>query len=1255
MAEEAIVARLKAVLSGDSSQLRRDLDKASKNLEAFSKKATQVGRTLTTRVTLPLVGIGVGAVKVAADFEKSMSKITALVGVAADEVASMEGQVRSMATTFGKSATEAADALFYITSAGLRGSTATDTLAASLKASAIGLGDTATIADLATSALNAYGADVISAGEATDVMTAAVREGKLEASELAGSMGRVLPLSSAMGVSFNEVGAAFAALSRTGTNAAEAATQIRGILSSLLRPTKQSEEAMAGLGLSAEGLRTQIREEGLLATLGTLADKFAGNEAAAAAVFGNIRALSGVLDLMGANVATTEQIFANMADTTGTVDEAFSVMSDTASFKFQQAMAELKETLLTIGQEIMPMVSSAVEFLSDAFANVSQFIKGLPDPVKNTAIALTVFAAAAGPAALALGALTSAGSALMANPMVLTGAIVFGTLATAIGLAASQSREAKERVQSLREEFEKVEGSVATVVPTFETLIDTIGKLFPDEQVDELGKAIDQITGRATIDAAIMKADLSEAFNAIGFDMGLLAKEVTSGGQSFDNFSNQIDDAVDRAYKWEQANAAGLNATELAAGKQEYLTETLRAAGVEINENTQKLIDNVIANDYNTESARNLANELGSVEIAFKALTAETEAEAKALLDSADTLAELRKVYGDNTLTVIDRIKAEADAIDVTEENTYVLGVLNGMLEEVARESAWAAAEIAGFTYESDSLNDVAIGASASLEDMVAGFLAGGEAAGFTVDQMRAVSEQLKGIDGFTAAVGVELDLIGGDAVLKAIDALIKLQMEGMSGLSPDAAQFGFGGALGELMAMRDALAEALANPDSGGRGGGGSGASNAVDEVAEAAKKAQEDVQRFGDSLAGFANRFLGRDFAEAMVEGSFDDITRVFRDLMDDVAYMMKDVTNKSLNAALGDLQGKFSELANLAKLRDELKSQFAEIQDVVADAKSAIKLSLKPDKGPNELSMFVQAQDQVAQARQFVQSLRRLKGLGLPASILQQVVGAGVVDGTLMAKQLLSLSPEDIGQLVSFTREIEQLQQQAGSLVGEALGSGTVEGELSATVDAMQSLTEAIQVDLYSAFATFIQDLGAEITNLKQPDGATAPTPTPAPVPGTPSPSPAPETGGGTGGGSSKYTVKAGDGLWGIAQALLGSGSRWKEIAQLNGKNPDTYGTKWAISPGQMLDIPARAMGGSVSRNKPYLVGELGAELFVPNASGTIVPNGSFGGDTTINVTVNAGMGTDGANVGREIVKALNEYASTNTGRLAPSLVR
>jgi len=78
----------------------------------------------------------------ASDFDKSMTQIKTLVGIASDEVDQMGKVAIQMAKDTGVSAKDAADALFFITSAGLRGSDALAVLEQSLKASAIGLGET---------------------------------------------------------------------------------------------------------------------------------------------------------------------------------------------------------------------------------------------------------------------------------------------------------------------------------------------------------------------------------------------------------------------------------------------------------------------------------------------------------------------------------------------------------------------------------------------------------------------------------------------------------------------------------------------------------------------------------------------------------------------------------------------------------------------------------------------------------------------------------------------------------------------------------------------------------------------------------------------------------------------------------------------------------------------------------------------------------------------------------------------------------
>jgi phage-related protein len=72
--------------------------------------------------------------------------------------------------------------------------------------------------------------------------------------------------------------------------------------------------------------------------------------------------------------------------------------------------------------------------------------------------------------------------------------------------------------------------------------------------------------------------------------------------------------------------------------------------------------------------------------------------------------------------------------------------------------------------------------------------------------------------------------------------------------------------------------------------------------------------------------------------------------------------------------------------------------------------------------------------------------------------------------------------------------------------------------------------------------------------------------------------------------------------------------------------------------------RANGGPVSSGTSYVVGERGPELFVPNTSGTIIPNGGGGGGSTINVTVNGAIDAEGT--ARTIVDVLNRSFSRGT---------
>jgi phage-related minor tail protein len=78
-----------------------------------------------------------------------------------------------------------------------------------------------------------------------------------------------------------------------------------------------------------------------------------------------------------------------------------------------------------------------------------------------------------------------------------------------------------------------------------------------------------------------------------------------------------------------------------------------------------------------------------------------------------------------------------------------------------------------------------------------------------------------------------------------------------------------------------------------------------------------------------------------------------------------------------------------------------------------------------------------------------------------------------------------------------------------------------------------------------------------------------------------------------------------------------------------------------------IPARANGGPVNANTPYMVGERGPELFVPARSGSITPNNQLrgnGGQVTVNQTINVTTGVQ-QTVRNEIQTLLPQIAEVS----------
>jgi len=304
-----------------------------------------------------------GAADAAIDFESAAIKMQTLVGLTAEETDELANAARRVGVEFGVGSQKAVEAAFFIASAGLRGKNATDALEQSAIASALGLGEMATVADLLTSAMNAYGPETLSAARATDILVAGVREGKFEASALAGAIGSVLPTASALGISFEEVVGILALWSRTGADVSSSVTSLQAIMSALLGTTTEGKDMLEDYGLSLSDLREiAAGEGGLLAVMRLLDDTFGDNLEDLRKIVPNVRAFRGVMATLAQEAEIVDGVMTNVAESIDMADEAMrKAFSDDTRTKINRMKASFGDLRIEIGTKLSPAVGALAD------------------------------------------------------------------------------------------------------------------------------------------------------------------------------------------------------------------------------------------------------------------------------------------------------------------------------------------------------------------------------------------------------------------------------------------------------------------------------------------------------------------------------------------------------------------------------------------------------------------------------------------------------------------------------------------------------------------------------------------------------------------------------------------------------------------------------------------------------------------------------------------------------------------------------
>ncbi|WP_369415094.1 phage tail tape measure protein [Acuticoccus kalidii] len=377
------------------------------------------------------------------EFSTALAEVSTLVNVATFDMAGLRQSALQQAAAFGTAPTMQVQAFYQAISAGASAAAdAAETLDVANRLAIGGVTDITTATDGLTSIMNAYGDKVASATAVSDAMFVAMRAGKTTIGELSSTLGQVAPLAAQTGVSFDELTAAIAALTKGGISTSQAVTGVRAILAAVAKPTSEAAKLAKQLGLdfTASGLASK----GFTSFLNDLLEATGGSTEQLSLLFGGVEALVPIMALSGQAGRDFAAVLDQMANKAGATAEAYRKLENTPAFQANRVWAALQVEVLGLTTAMGGGLTAALREVADNFGIVASV-------AKITGATLLV---AFGPAILGavkaltvaigtglVGAFRALTAAMMANPL--------GALAIAITAVIATAWEFRDEINRI--------------------------------------------------------------------------------------------------------------------------------------------------------------------------------------------------------------------------------------------------------------------------------------------------------------------------------------------------------------------------------------------------------------------------------------------------------------------------------------------------------------------------------------------------------------------------------------------------------------------------------------------------------------------------------------------------------------------------------------------------------------------------------------------------------------------------------------
>lgn len=333
-----------------------------------------------------LQGVIGGAISQYNSFDTAMRRANTMALQSGEAYDKMRGQIVSMSREIPLVRDELANGLYEVVSNGVPEDNWIGFLDRSARAAVGGCADLGTTVGTTATIIKTYGLAWDQATSVQDKMQMTAKKGKTSIAELGQALPRVSGSASQLSVELNELMAVFASTTGVTGNTSEVSTQLAAVLNSLIKPTSEASKAAEAMGIrfDAASVKAAGGFANFLTQLDTSVQAYAAKSGQLSeTIYGQLFGSAEALRLLGSLTGEQKDVFAAniqaMADSTGTIDEAFEIMNesnDSFAQKLNNAIASMTDWAGSAAKVAGPVLDLTAN-AGMAVMSIAQLTKGM--------------------------------------------------------------------------------------------------------------------------------------------------------------------------------------------------------------------------------------------------------------------------------------------------------------------------------------------------------------------------------------------------------------------------------------------------------------------------------------------------------------------------------------------------------------------------------------------------------------------------------------------------------------------------------------------------------------------------------------------------------------------------------------------------------------------------------------------------------------------------------------------------------------